>query len=227
MFISSILLFAQDRDHNTISYRSLTVADWSNPNAFLFGPTPLIKGYGELSDSLKMMHDGGTFYEINDTYYSINTWADYYYWFTQRYWFMFRRPVLEYEFYYLTNNTIEMIKYIASPNYEGKIYPTTFTLDAPIVGNRLFDRSNFVQNETDMSQLNSLLSRNLYEKNPPINRRNNNNVAFIDNPSVLLPANSHVDGSSESLKGGGRSSGSSNSSGSSSSTSRSSRTIAN
>lgn len=106
--------------------------DWSSKTAFELSPPPLIKGYGYYSDSLSKAHDGVQFYEYNQVYYPIETWADYYYWFTDAYWFMFEVPQL-YDYYYLTDNDLEMARFVAC-NYTGRYYPTRLRID--LMGNR-------------------------------------------------------------------------------------------
>ncbi|MEP1035404.1 hypothetical protein [Ekhidna sp.] len=88
-----------------------SISDWSSPMAFDWSH-PTIRGYGELSDSLSNIYPDRDFYEFNETYYSINTWADYYYWFTQKFWYRFKRPVAEYAAYYLIGDNQFMMEYI-------------------------------------------------------------------------------------------------------------------
>lgn len=91
----------------------LHVSDWSD--SMTFNTTiegPAIKGYGELSGSLSNTFGGTTFYENNGKYYKINSWADYYYWFTQRFWYFFSRPVDIYENFYRNNHNAGMIWFL-------------------------------------------------------------------------------------------------------------------
>ncbi len=104
--------------------------DWSNPTTFMLSPQPLILGYGPKSDSLSIAYEGTTFFEYQDEYYPITSWADYYYWFTKRYWYWFESPLL-YEYYYLAENDLGMARYIAR-NYRGNYYPSMVIIDLGI-----------------------------------------------------------------------------------------------
>lgn len=116
LLLASSAVFSQS---TTINY-----ANWSDPNTFKGSPSPLIKGYGYYSDSLSKVFDSKIFYEYNNEYYCIESWADYYYWFIKKYRHMFEEPQL-YEYYYLCNNNFGMASYIASSKYLGKYYPSS------------------------------------------------------------------------------------------------------
>ncbi len=104
-----------------IDYKS-----WSNPTTFQTSQTPTITGFGEYSDSLQKVYDGKTFFANGNDYFQIESWADYYYWFTQKYWYKFKNPEL-YEYFYLTENNYEMARYVAT-QYLGKYYPSAITI---------------------------------------------------------------------------------------------------
>lgn len=102
--------------------------DWSNPLIFRYSPSPLITGYGEKSDSLKAVH-GSTFYELENEYVAIESWADYYYWFTKKYDVLFRQPASVYETYYFLNDLNGMIKFVFfNENYKGDYFPSAIRI---------------------------------------------------------------------------------------------------
>lgn len=141
----STALFSQQF---TISY-----LQWSNPTSFQLSPSPNIKGYGFYSDSLSNIYKGATFYEYNGEYYRINSWADYYYWFVKKYWFLFVDGA-HYEFYYLTNNDLGMASYISSYKYSGKYYPSSILIDFEdeiVSENRLASNVYFINNNKELS----------------------------------------------------------------------------
>ncbi|WP_462281387.1 hypothetical protein [Salinivirga cyanobacteriivorans] len=117
VIIFSMSLFGQ----KIIDYKQ-----WSNPKAFQTSPTPVITGFGAYSDSLSNVYDGKTFFANGTDYFQIESWADYYYWFTQKYWYKFKHPEL-YEYFYLTENDYEMARYVAT-QYLGKYYPSAITI---------------------------------------------------------------------------------------------------
>ncbi len=107
--------------------QKVSYLNWSNPVTFQTSPTPIITGFGEYSDSLSDVYDGKTFFANQNEYYQIESWADYYYWFTQKYWYKFEQPEL-YEYFYLTENDYEMARYIAT-QYRGKYYPAKIEIE--------------------------------------------------------------------------------------------------
>lgn len=94
-------------------HTSFAISDWSSPMAFDWSH-PKIRGYGDLSDSLNRIYPDRDFYVFNEKYYAINSWADYYYWFTKKYWYRFNRPVGEYEAYYLIGDDQFMMEFVFS-----------------------------------------------------------------------------------------------------------------
>ena len=104
--------------------------NWSNKTSYMVSPSPLITGYGALSDSLSRVYDGTTFYEYNDEYYPINSWADYYFWYVNRYWYQFNEPEL-YEYFYYAKDDYGMAQYICGANYYGRMYPSRIALSFP------------------------------------------------------------------------------------------------
>ncbi|MEP0984742.1 hypothetical protein [Ekhidna sp.] len=91
-----------------------TINNWSDSTVFRWAH-PTIRGYSHLSDSLAQSIPGkAEFYHYNGTYYAINSWADYYNWFTKAYWYRFKRPVLEYETFYLLGDDFMMVEWLYS-----------------------------------------------------------------------------------------------------------------
>jgi hypothetical protein len=102
--------------------------DWDNHTAFMLSPSPIICGYGLLSDSLSKAHKDTTFYEYNGDYYPIESWADYFYWYVNKYWYQFNVPEL-YEYFYETGNNYEMARYICGDGFKEYMYPCRIVLD--------------------------------------------------------------------------------------------------
>lgn len=166
--------------------QSMKVVDyynWSSPVAYQTSPAPLYKGYGPLSDSLAQVYPGKEFYELNDsTYVQIESWADYYYWFTQEYYYLFEVPSL-YAYYYFNEDDYGMASYIAG-NYQGRYYPTRFLVrfnDRTVPVNRMKNNryiASDVKKETklekDIEALQNRQSRKEEIINERINSTNNN-----------------------------------------------------
>jgi len=132
ILFASYSLFSQ-------SVTRIAYYNWSDPMTFKLSPRPTITGYGYYSDSLSKMFDGKTFYVYNDEYFPIESWADYYFWFTKVYWFKFEDPQL-YAFYYWAGDDHGMASYIASYKYRAKYYPSSIFVDFgdnQLKGNRL------------------------------------------------------------------------------------------
>jgi asparagine N-glycosylation enzyme membrane subunit Stt3 len=147
------IIFSQT--NSTIDY-----FNWSNPSTFKLSPSPTIQGYGFYSDSLSKILDGKTFYIHNDEYYCIESWADYYYWFTKEYRHIFENPQL-YEYYYWSNDDYGMASYIASNKYLGKHYPSSIQIafgDKAVENNRLSTSNyNTEKSDKEIKQLNKQL----------------------------------------------------------------------
>ena len=144
--------FLMSQKPNSIDYY-----DWSSPETFKLSPSPIIKGYGYYSDSLSKIYDGKTFYVHNDEYYCIESWADYYYWFTQEYRHLFNDPQI-YEYYYFANDDYGMASYIASNKYLGDYYPSSVKINFPdqaIEYNRLENDKFFASDQKKVNKLNN------------------------------------------------------------------------
>lgn len=96
--------------------------NWSSPQSYVLSPSPAIKGYGEFSDSLANAYSVQEVYVHNGQYFLVNSWADYYLWYTTKYWFHFEMPEL-YHFHYYNNDNYQMTKYIAT-NFTGTYFPS-------------------------------------------------------------------------------------------------------
>ena len=95
---------------------------WSDPVAWQNSSTPSIKAFGEQSDSLKNIY-GMQFLFHNQRYYHVNSWADYYLWFTQKYSYMFNLSAELYKFYYNSGDNFAMMDYVFN-YFRGGILPT-------------------------------------------------------------------------------------------------------
>ncbi len=114
----------QNLDNNTISFR-----DWANPLIFQHAPEPFVTGYGIHSDSLQKAY-GSIFYELDGEYLAIESWADYYYWFTQKYPVLFRQPSSVYSAYYYLNDLPGMIRFVfLNDNYKGDYFPSSVRIN--------------------------------------------------------------------------------------------------
>ena len=99
--------------------------DWYDSTAYVNGPQPLITGFGKLSDSLSLIHNVITVFEYQGKYYLINNLADYYFWFTRKYEFLFRKDISIYEEIYFSGESYYAARYIHK-NYKGKKLPVKF-----------------------------------------------------------------------------------------------------
>ncbi len=98
---------------------------WYDSTAFFRGYPPLVEGYGKLSDSLSLVHDGMTIYENEGQYYRINCLADYYFWFTRKFPFLFKDDIAHYEQLYFAGNSFQVARFIKE-NYKGRKFPVKF-----------------------------------------------------------------------------------------------------
>lgn len=168
--------------------------NWSNPITYQLSPSPYITGYGYYSDSLSNANDGVTFYEYNGEYYPVKSWADYYLWYVNEYWFHFIDPEL-YEYYYMTKNDFEMARYIAGRSYLGRYYPSRICIsfvNKEVEINRLHDGSRYIaSNDKQVKKLKRLenLAKEPYKNHHYLAAKNNivkkpNNTSKNDNNEV-------------------------------------------
>ncbi len=154
--------FVFSQSNHTVLY-----SNWSDSNTFKLSPSPLITGYGFYSDSLSKVFDGKTFYEHNNEYYCIDSWADYYYWFTKEYWYQFNDTQL-YEYYYLSEDNYGMASYIASNKYLGKYYPSLIQLffgDLTVKNNRLINDRFLAEYDNEIEEFKQQLKTTKEESN--------------------------------------------------------------
>lgn len=84
---------------------------WDNPVTYENSPTPIIKTFGPQSDSLKSEY--GTQFLFHDgLYYHVTSWADYFLWFTQKYWYRFSASPELYKFYYESGDNFNMMSFV-------------------------------------------------------------------------------------------------------------------
>lgn len=174
------------------SFYSVPYYNWSSKISFMLSPSPMITGYGFLSDSLSKIHPDTTFYEYNGEYYPITSWADYYFWYVNKYWYYFDDPGL-YEYYYYVGDDYGMAQYICVRNYSGYTFPARIAITFPgrqvymndysayKVKRRLkndnWENKNYVAiNETDIKELNHR-NRTTLANNSNIRSKNVNNIA--------------------------------------------------
>ncbi|WP_420317698.1 hypothetical protein [Ekhidna sp.] len=114
IFLISFSSLAQNQEINQYN--------WDNPTTFELSPAPFIKAKGELSDSLESVH-GGEWLVHNNTYYSVESWADYYLWFTQKHWYRFSQSPYVYQYFYDTKDNLNMMLYVMDKSLFD-IYPS-------------------------------------------------------------------------------------------------------
>lgn len=103
LFISGLLTGQQKLNQFT----------WDDPVVFKNSGNPFVRSYGELSDSLSSLTDDKIdFYFHNGEYFAVQSWADYFNWFTTKYWYRFAISSDVYRFHYLTGNNIEMMRFL-------------------------------------------------------------------------------------------------------------------
>ncbi len=148
LLVTTLTVFGQT--HQT-PYQ-IVYTQWSDSAIFKQSPEPFVSGIGEYSDTLSHIYNEMTFYEYNGEYYCINSWADYYYWFTKKYSYYFENPLL-YDYYYWSRNNLEMAKYIASYNYKGRFYPSFIKLDFKDKVNSIYKINNHKYIASNQSQI--------------------------------------------------------------------------
>jgi hypothetical protein len=104
--------------------------DWDSHTAFMLSPGPALTGYGILSDSLSNAHNDTTFYEYKGEYYPITSWADYFYWYVNKYSYQFNFPEI-YEFCYEAGDNYGMARYICGDGFKEYMYPCRIVVYFP------------------------------------------------------------------------------------------------
>lgn len=111
--------------------------NWNNEVAFKNSGVPFEKVYGPLSDSLSQAYDKeAQFYYLNNEYYAINTWADYFLWYTKKYSWKFVEGIHTYEYYYLMENNEEMMRFVFENSQLHTDYPIATTVNFTPLTNR-------------------------------------------------------------------------------------------
>ncbi len=103
---------------------------WYDSAAFFNGPEPLIKGFGDRSLDLSRQYSNKTIFEYQGKYYLINNLADYYFWFTRKYQFLFTKEASIYESYYYSGDVLNQAKFVKR-YYKGKHLPVKFRFVVP------------------------------------------------------------------------------------------------
>ena len=132
----TLLFFA----YLTVNAQAIVPAlEFSNPTFYHTSSTPAIKEYGPLSDSLSKAYNQKDFFIIDDTYFGVNSWADYFRWFTHKYQQHFgREQALLYEFYYETKNDVFMARVIADNGFFKRLLGNRVLIDFVGISESLF-----------------------------------------------------------------------------------------
>jgi len=189
--VASFNLFGQES--NTVSY-----SNWSNPVAYELSTPPLIQGNGYYSDSLSQVFDGATFYVHDNEYIAIETWADYYLWYTKKYSYNWHKPEL-YQYYYYSNDDYGMASYIAQ-NFTGAFYPTRIQVSFPgkeIENNHLADERYIPKDAKEMKKLNrshakkplTSFANNSSQNSTEVQRNESSSGAQINKPKITISQN--------------------------------------
>lgn len=102
--------------------------EWNDSTAFAMGPKPILENYGPLSDSLSKEYHNKKVLIANNQYYIVNTLADYYLWFIDRYPDLFKGSVDDYYDFYEIQNSLGLCDFVGK-NYKGKHFPIPFNQD--------------------------------------------------------------------------------------------------
>lgn len=120
LFLISFVVLKAQMPHD-VPYHN-----WSNPTVYQISPRPIIRGNTFASDSIAEVLNYKEVYEHNGEFYPIESWADYFFWYSTKYWFYFETPDL-YEYYYYTKNDYNMVQYLVS-NFTGSYYPARISV---------------------------------------------------------------------------------------------------
>ena len=149
---------------NTYSqqYHTFPYTYWSNPITYQISPQPVITGYGELSESLSKEFHIETIYEYKGAYFKIESWADYYNWYTQKFWFLFENAEI-YQYFYRANDDFGMASFVAS-QYRGVYYPSKISVsfvnsNKKVYNNRFKKNKAYAFNDKKINQLKKQLNK--------------------------------------------------------------------
>ncbi|MBB6459525.1 hypothetical protein [Flammeovirga kamogawensis] len=136
-------------------YHVITVNEFSSYSAFSSSPPPHITGHGVKSDSLSRSNLVFDYYEADNEYYAIESWADYYYWLSKKYKVLFSKPEM-FEHFYKAKDNISMIKYL-SYNFSVWHFPSAIRIEPHIElsdsENRFSLSNHIIKNETDLEYM--------------------------------------------------------------------------
>ncbi len=183
-----ITLFVVLISFNLAAQKMYTVPwyNWSSPISYQLSPSPFITGYGYHSDSLSNAFEGTTFYVYNNEYYPIRTWADYYYWYVNKYWYNFSEPGL-YEYYYRIKDDFQMAQYIAGSRYRMRYYPSRICISfhhKVVEVNRLCKNSRYIaSNDKQVQKLMRL--DDLAKKQSKNRHKQNNNRSLVNKTNTI------------------------------------------
>jgi len=119
MFLS---LTAQDITPNDPALvLPVSAVGWSSEVVFKTSQTPWVRNITNEAATLSKQL-GVMVMEHNKELYPIRTWADYFLWFTDRFWYRFEENVAIYKYFYLIGDDLGMASFI-SRNYKGGINP--------------------------------------------------------------------------------------------------------
>lgn len=143
-------------------YHTFPYTYWSNPITYKISPQPVITGYGELSESLAKEFHIETIYEYKGAYFKIESWADYYNWYTQKFWFLFENAEI-YQYFYRANDDFGMASFIAS-QYRGVYYPSKISVSfvrsgKKVYNNRFKTNKAYAFNDKKINQLKKQLNK--------------------------------------------------------------------
>lgn len=110
----------------TTTFKEISVDEFDDYRAFADSPTPYLTGRGVKSDSLSISNQVFDYYQAGDQYYAIESWADYFYWLSKKYTYLFNKPEI-FEHFYKMKDNVQMIKYL-SFNYSVWHFPSTIKI---------------------------------------------------------------------------------------------------
>lgn len=124
--VLTLSMFGSFSFGQTEVFKEISVDEFDDYDAFVDSPPPYITGKGEKSDSLSYSNLIYEYYEVENQYYEIESWADYYYWLSKKYTYLFNKPEIFEHFYEMKDN-VQMIKYL-SFNYSVWHFPSSIKI---------------------------------------------------------------------------------------------------